>query len=129
MERRIEEGLRPSALPLSFPGSYAQPLMSQLRQLLARDLRCYWRMPDYNATRMAISLGVALIFGSMYWMRAHRRCAPLCVSYLMQAPSANLTDLSRLAASPCVSWTEECIKVDEWLPRNRLIFWAKNCHQ
>ncbi len=73
VEHRIEEGERPSALPLSFPSRYAQPLHKQLGHLLVKDFLCYWRTPDYNATRMAISLGVALIFGSMYWMHARRR--------------------------------------------------------
>jgi hypothetical protein len=75
VEDRIEEGARPSVLPLTFSRRYAQPLCAQLGHLLVRNVRCYWRTPDYNATRMAISLGVALIFGSMYWMRATRRCS------------------------------------------------------
>ena len=48
-------------------------MWAQLGCLLVKDARAYWRTPDYNATRLAIALGVALIFGSMYWMRAHRR--------------------------------------------------------
>lgn len=67
-------GSRPSTLPLRFPSKYAQPLHAQLACLLLKDLRGYWRTADYNATRMLISLGVALIFGSMYWMRAQQRC-------------------------------------------------------
>ncbi|EIE25913.1 ATP-binding cassette transporter [Coccomyxa subellipsoidea C-169] len=76
VQKRIAEGARPSVLPLTFLRRYAQPLGSQLGQLLVRNARCYWRTPDYNATRMAISFGVALIFGSMYWMRATRRLLP-----------------------------------------------------
>ena len=62
-----------SALPLTLRGRYTAPLYAQLGRLLLKDLRSYWRTPEYNATRLTISLGVALIFGSMYWMRAHRR--------------------------------------------------------
>ena len=63
-----------SALPLTLRGRYTASLHAQLGCLLLKDLRSYWRTPEYNATRLTISLGVALIFGSMYWMRAHRRC-------------------------------------------------------
>lgn len=63
-----------TALPLALNGRYTQPLRVQLGHLLLKDLHGYWRTPEYNATRLTISLGVALIFGSMYWMRAHRRC-------------------------------------------------------
>ena len=57
---------------------YTQRAHAQLGHLLAKDARAYWRTPDYNATRMAIACGVALIFGSMYWMKARRRCCCCC---------------------------------------------------
>ncbi|KAK9836042.1 hypothetical protein WJX81_008449 [Elliptochloris bilobata] len=67
---------RPGAAPLAFPGRYAASLGVQLRELAARAARTWWRTPDYNATRFLITLGIALIFGSMYWKRAHVRYVP-----------------------------------------------------
>ena len=62
-----------STLPPSLRGRYARGLHAQLGHLLLKDLRAYWRTPEYNATRLTISAGVALIFGTMYWKKAHRR--------------------------------------------------------
>ena len=64
-----------SALQPSLRGRYARGAHAQLGHLLLKDLRAYWRTPEYNATRLTISAGVALIFGTMYWKKAHRRCA------------------------------------------------------
>ena len=66
---------RQSTLPLSLHRRYARGAAAQLGHLLLKDLRAYWRTPEYNATRLSISAGVALIFGTMYWMKAHRRRA------------------------------------------------------
>ena len=78
LDASIREGeQQQSALPLTLRGRYTAPLHAQLGRLLLKDLRSYWRTPEYNATRLTISLGVALIFGSMYWMRAHHRFALL----------------------------------------------------
>ena len=66
-----------SALLPSLRGRYARGVHAQLGHLLLKDLRAYWRTPEYNATRLTISAGVALIFGTMYWKKAHRRCAAI----------------------------------------------------
>lgn len=66
----------PGASPLALPGRYAASFGRQLAALGARTARTWWRTPDYNATRFLITLGIALIFGSMYWKRAHERRAP-----------------------------------------------------
>lgn len=66
----------PGASPLALPGRYAASFGGQLHALAARTARTWWRTPDYNATRFLITLGIALIFGSMYWKRAHERRVP-----------------------------------------------------
>lgn len=95
LEASIREGERQqSALPLTLRGRYTAPLHAQLGRLLLKDLRSYWRTPEYNATRLTISLGVALIFGSMYWMRARRRCCeaePACMCVVIGVPWVHLS--------------------------------------
>ncbi len=73
VEREMQP--RAGAAALAFPGRYAASGMAQAGVLLQRAGRTWWRTPDYNATRFLITLGIALIFGSMYWKRAHERCA------------------------------------------------------
>ena len=34
---------------------------------LQRFWRMYWRAPEYNLTRLAVTLGVAFVFGSLFW--------------------------------------------------------------
>jgi hypothetical protein len=82
--------MQPSTLPLTFASRYAVARHVQLGHLLLKDLRCYWRTPDYNATRMLISLGVALIFGSMYWMRAKQRCGRIMRTHDRVLPVGSL---------------------------------------
>ena len=81
LEESLEEAEEPSQLPLALRGRYTRALPTQLGHLLLKDLRAYWRTPEYNATRLFISMGVSLIFGSMYWMKAHHRCVWLLLLY------------------------------------------------
>ena len=99
LEASVREGERQqSALSLTLRGRYTAPLHAQLGRLLLKDLRSYWRTPEYNATRLTISLGVALIFGSMYWQSAHRRCCeagPACMCVVADVPWIHPTCLQR----------------------------------
>ncbi len=78
MAAEVERNMAPApgAAPVAPPGRYAASGGAQLAALTARAARTWWRTPDYNATRFLITLGIALIFGSMYWKRAHERCVP-----------------------------------------------------
>lgn len=104
MDANLWEGEQQQAGgPLALAGHYTRGLPAQLGHLLAKDLCGYWRTPEYGATRMTISVGVALIFGSMYWMRAHRRCTaftsgPLCLCEGLQCLPCLLSGGSQRAS-------------------------------
>ena len=91
----------PGASPLALPGRYAASFGGQLAALAARAARTWWRTPDYNATRFLITLGIALIFGSMYWKRAHERRAPAAPHRLPVAGGAAVPVPGRAELRPC----------------------------
>lgn len=53
-------------LPISFETRYAAPLPVQLRACMLKAVTNYWRSPNYNFTRMFISVLVAVVFGSVF---------------------------------------------------------------
>ena len=61
----------PGARPLSVAGltrgGYAQPLSRQTAALVLKFAQVYWRTPAYNATRLVLALGLALLYGIMYF--------------------------------------------------------------
>lgn len=52
---------------LHFDDKYPKPLKDQFWAIFAKYMAAYWRMPDYNATRMLLALGVGFVFGAMFW--------------------------------------------------------------
>jgi energy-coupling factor transporter ATP-binding protein EcfA2 len=69
----LDESLHPmKVLPAGstekskFCVEYIASNSTQMKWLLTRCFRSYWRSPGYNFLRMAISLLIALIFGSVY---------------------------------------------------------------
>lgn len=52
---------------LTLSGAYAQPFRVQLRQLVLKFWRAYWRTPSYTLARTWMTLVVGFIFGSMYY--------------------------------------------------------------
>ncbi|KAL9227633.1 hypothetical protein vseg_003301 [Gypsophila vaccaria] len=65
--------IRESATPrsgsreLSFATQYAQPFTIQVMACLWKQHCSYWRNPQYNAVRLLFTIGIAVIFGSMFW--------------------------------------------------------------
>ena len=99
------------ALPPSLRGRYARGAHAQLGHLLLKDLRAYWRTPEYNATRLTISAGVALIFGTMYWKKAHRRRAALAGKVLRGEFFAKLVEAHSHVATHAVPILPTCCPV------------------
>jgi hypothetical protein len=57
---------------------YAAPRMRQLKLLMWRQALRYWRLPEYNAIRMLVTLTFALVIGSLYWDKGQVfDCSPL----------------------------------------------------
>lgn len=52
---------------LHFDDKYPKPLIAQFWAIFAKYMAAYWRMPDYNATRILLALGVGFVFGAMFW--------------------------------------------------------------
>jgi ABC-type multidrug transport system permease subunit len=48
-------------------GGYAQPLPRQISALVRKFSQVYWRTPAYNATRLALALGLAILYGVLYF--------------------------------------------------------------
>ena len=48
-------------------GGYAQPLLVQTLALVQKFSQVYWRTPTYNATRLALALGLSLLYGVLYF--------------------------------------------------------------
>jgi ABC-type multidrug transport system permease subunit len=55
-----------SSAPLAFETRYAAPFSVQLQACMKKATINYWRSPNYNFTRMFISVLVALVFGSVF---------------------------------------------------------------
>ncbi|PRQ50790.1 putative iron-chelate-transporting ATPase [Rosa chinensis] len=57
----------PSSKELSFPTRYSQPFLIQSMACLWKQHWSYWRNPSYNAVRLLFTIGIALVFGTMFW--------------------------------------------------------------
>ncbi len=58
---------------LEFAHSHATSFIAQLRLLLGRSFRTYWRLPQYNVLRFIVTLIMGLFFGTLFLDRgAHR---------------------------------------------------------
>ena len=47
--------------------NYAAPLVQRYKMIMWKFFLIYWRSPHYNFTRMALTLGVALLYGLVYF--------------------------------------------------------------
>jgi len=54
------------------PSRYAQPFKTQLVECTRKLSSAYWRMPQYNFTRLCLSVSCGLIYGLMYLGVSHR---------------------------------------------------------
>ena len=56
--------------------------MTQFWAIFAKYMAAYWRMPEYNGTRILLALGVGFTFGAMFWRLGDKVYALLliCVS-------------------------------------------------
>ncbi|KAL4448626.1 hypothetical protein ABPG75_005845 [Micractinium tetrahymenae] len=67
-QQAIEEASQPSGdAPAVGGGTYAATLGVQLAELLRRQATRYWRLPEYNAIRLLVTLAFALVVGTLYW--------------------------------------------------------------
>lgn len=72
LDRLLES---PSGLPCDrmLRGRFAAPMLVQLRACCRKAALNYWRSPNYNFSRMLISVLVAVVFGSVF----HHKVPPL----------------------------------------------------
>ncbi|KAG2492873.1 hypothetical protein HYH03_008788 [Edaphochlamys debaryana] len=75
----------PGTAPLSFASRYAVGLPRQFALLMRRALTTYWRHPPYNVLRFLVTLGMGLMFGTLYWNRGNQRTTMLGVMDIMGA--------------------------------------------
>ncbi|KAG2451837.1 hypothetical protein HYH02_003613 [Chlamydomonas schloesseri] len=73
----------PDSEPLAFSSRYAVSLWTQFRLLMHRALVTYWRNPPYNVLRFLVTLGMGLMFGTLYWARGNKRTTMLGVMDIM----------------------------------------------
>ena len=52
---------------LKFDDKYPKPMMTQFWAIFAKYMAAYWRMPEYNGTRILLALAVGFLFGAMFW--------------------------------------------------------------
>ncbi|CAL9078900.1 unnamed protein product [Musa textilis] len=54
---------------LSFPTKYTQSFSTQCKACFWKQYWSYWRNPQYNATRLFMTIVIGLIFGTMFWQK------------------------------------------------------------
>ncbi|KAG2441719.1 hypothetical protein HXX76_003334 [Chlamydomonas incerta] len=75
----------PGSQPLAFSSRYAVSMWTQFRLLMRRALVTYWRNPPYNVLRFLVTLGMGIMFGTLYWDRGNKRTTMLGVMDIMGA--------------------------------------------
>ncbi|PNW71465.1 hypothetical protein CHLRE_16g655450v5 [Chlamydomonas reinhardtii] len=75
----------PGSQPLAFSSRYAVSMWTQFRLLMHRALVTYWRNPPYNVLRFLVTLGMGIMFGTLYWDRGNKRTTMLGVMDIMGA--------------------------------------------
>ncbi|KAG2439064.1 hypothetical protein HYH02_006591 [Chlamydomonas schloesseri] len=66
-KRLVEESRKAHPEPLAVSGTYAASMWTQLVMLASKFRLAYWRTPSYNFVRIAMTVAVALVYGSVYW--------------------------------------------------------------
>jgi hypothetical protein len=57
----------PGSKDLYFPTQYSQSFLTQCMASLWKQHWSYWRNPPYTAVRFLFTIGIALMFGTMFW--------------------------------------------------------------
>ncbi|XP_010532150.1 PREDICTED: ABC transporter G family member 40-like isoform X2 [Tarenaya hassleriana] len=57
----------PASKDLYFPTQYAQSFMTQCMASLWKQHWSYWRNPPYTSVRFLFTVGIAVMFGTMFW--------------------------------------------------------------
>ncbi|EHA8586633.1 putative ABC transporter G family member 39 [Cocos nucifera] len=57
----------PGSKDISFPTKYSQSFIIQCMACFWKQHWSYWRNPPYNAIRFFMTLGIGLLFGTMFW--------------------------------------------------------------
>jgi len=59
---------RDEKLQIKADTQYAQPWYRRDRLMMNRAVKIYWRSPGYNLSRMTLSVVIALLLGSMFFL-------------------------------------------------------------
>jgi ABC-type multidrug transport system ATPase subunit/ABC-type multidrug transport system permease subunit len=61
----------PGSQPLAMGAMHVAPFKTQFTANFVRFWRMYWRLPEYNLTRLVVTLGIAFVFGSLFWRQGN----------------------------------------------------------
>lgn len=93
---RIHEGGRSRPLvEAALPTEFATPWMYQMKTLLVRNFRIYWRDPTYIMSKLALSTAAGLFIGFSYWRAkdtiqgAQTKLFTVFISLMICVPVAN----------------------------------------
>uniref|UniRef100_A0A803MQI5 ABC transporter domain-containing protein n=1 Tax=Chenopodium quinoa TaxID=63459 RepID=A0A803MQI5_CHEQI len=62
----------PGSSDLYFPAKYSQPSFVQFKACFWKQYWSYWRNPQYNLVRFALTIAVGLIFGVVFWNKGRK---------------------------------------------------------
>ncbi|XP_021728709.1 ABC transporter G family member 39-like [Chenopodium quinoa] len=62
----------PGSSDLYFPAKYSQPSFVQFKACFWKQYWSYWRNPQYNLVRFALTIAVGLIFGVIFWNKGRK---------------------------------------------------------
>lgn len=71
MQRVMKEAEAPApgSSSINFSELHVAPWKTQFSENFKRIWRMYWRSPEYNLTRAAVTLLVAFVFGTLFWRK------------------------------------------------------------
>eukprot|EP00898_Chlorokybus_atmophyticus_P004211 jgi/Chlat1/4791/Chrsp31S04779 len=64
---------QPGLEPVHFDNRYARPFPEQLMACIWKQRKTYWRSPQYNAVRIAMTILIGFIFGTTFWNKGNNR--------------------------------------------------------
>lgn len=62
----------PGSNDLHFPTKYSQPFLVQFKACFWKQYWSYWRNPQYNLVRFAMTIVVGVLFGVIFWNKGHK---------------------------------------------------------
>ncbi|KAL6781800.1 hypothetical protein ACKKBF_B09460 [Auxenochlorella protothecoides x Auxenochlorella symbiontica] len=89
--------------------------MEQFRVNLRRNFLMYWRLPEYNITRFASTILIALVFGSMFWRLGSDRTTV----------SGVLNIMGVIFSSTLFVGISNCLTVQHVISTQRTVFWRE----